>query len=73
VRDVQGVKIDFFHTFDDGKRRDPVDGKMVPLISYENWCEGFTPQQLAVAKPVLDLNRRKPIHPSPTLPGVGKP
>jgi predicted nucleic acid-binding protein len=72
VRDAQGVKIDFFHTFDDGKKRDPVDGKMVPLISYEEWCQGFTPPQMAIAKPVMDLNRRKPIHPAPTLPGVNR-
>ncbi len=69
---VHGVKIDFFHTYDDGKKRDPVNGRMVPLISYEEWCEGFTPQQLAVAKPVIDLNRRKPIHPTPTLPVIGR-
>lgn len=72
VRDNGGVKIEFFHTFDDGKKRDPVDGKMTPLISYEDWCSGFTPEQMAVAKPVLDLNRRKPIHPSPPLPGVDR-
>ena len=70
VRDGRNINIDFFHTFDDGKKRDPVDGKMVPLISYEDWCQGFTPAQMAVAKPILDLNRRRPIHPSPTLPGV---
>jgi predicted nucleic acid-binding protein len=68
---ARDVRIDLFHTFDDGKKRDPVDGKMVPLISYEDWCGAFTPQQLAIAKPVLDLNRRKPIHPSPPLPGMG--
>jgi hypothetical protein len=74
VRDILGVKIDLFHTFDDGKKRDPVDGKMVPLLSYEQWCEGFSPPQMAVAKPVIELNRRLPIHPSPTLPGVaGRP
>jgi hypothetical protein len=72
VRDVQGVPIDFFHTYDDGKKRDPVNGKMVPLISYEDWCEDFSPEQIAVADPVLRLNRRKPIHPAPSLPGVAR-
>lgn len=65
--DVNGVKIDFFHTFDDGKKRDPVNGKMVPLISYEQWCEGFTREQMAIAGRVTSLNRRLPIHPSPSL------
>jgi predicted nucleic acid-binding protein len=67
VRDIFRTKIDAFHTFDDGKKRDPVDGKMVPLISYQDWCDGFTPEQKATAAPVISLNRRKPDHPSPTL------
>ena len=71
VRDVQRVPIDFFHTFDNGKKRDPVDGKMVPLISYEEWCEGFSSEQMSVASPVLSLNRRRPIYPAPALPGMG--
>lgn len=73
VSDAQGVKIDFFHTFDDGKKRDPVHGRMVPLISYEQWCQGFTTDQMTVAKPIIDLNRRQPIHPAPMLPGVHGP
>lgn len=73
VAEGHNVKINFFHTFDDGKKRDPVDGKMVPLISFEDWCEGFTPEQMATAQPVINLNRRKPIHPAPILPGVGEP
>jgi predicted nucleic acid-binding protein len=67
VRDVLGIKIDAFHTFDDGKKRNPVDGKMVPLISYQDWCDGFTPDQKALAAHVINLNRREPDHPSPTL------
>jgi predicted nucleic acid-binding protein len=71
IRDVLGVKINFFHTFDDGKKRGP-EGKMVPLISYEDWCGNMSSSQMAVAKPVIDLNRRRPIHPTPALPGVGR-
>lgn len=70
VMDAMRVKIDFFHTFDDGKKRGP-EGKMVPLISYEDWCEGFTPEQMTRTKPVLDLNRRRPVHPAPNLFGGG--
>jgi predicted nucleic acid-binding protein len=66
VRDVLGVTVDFLHTFDDGKRRGP-EGKMVPLISYEDWCSDFTKEQMAVAQQVIELNRRRPIHPSPTM------
>jgi predicted nucleic acid-binding protein len=67
VRDAFRVKIDAFHTFDDGKKRDPVEGKMVPLISYQDWCDGFSERQKALAAPVINLNRRKPDHPAPTL------
>jgi predicted nucleic acid-binding protein len=66
TQDVLGVKIDFFHTFDDGKKRGP-EGKMVPLISYEDWCEGFNSAQMNVVDRVIKLNRRKPIHPHPDM------
>jgi hypothetical protein len=66
AQDVLGVKIDFFHTFDDGKKRGP-DGKGIPLISYEDWCEGFNNDQMRVADRVIKLNRRKPIHPRPDM------
>lgn len=64
---VHGIRIDAFHTFDDGRKRDPVHGRMVPLISYQDWCEGFAPNEMAVAQPVINLNRKPPIHPSPEL------
>jgi hypothetical protein len=70
LRDIYGIRIDFFHTFDDGKKRDPVSGKMIPLISYEQWCEGFSPEQMAIAGKIISLNRRRPIHPSPSLPNT---
>ena len=66
IRDSWGLNIDAFHTFDDGKKRGP-DGKMVPLLSYHEWCEGFTPKQLKIAEPVLQLSRCKPEHPKPYL------
>jgi predicted nucleic acid-binding protein len=64
---VFGVNIDHFHTYDDGKSRGP-EGRSVPLLSYQDWCEGFTPDQATAVKPVLDLDRCRPIHPSPRLP-----
>ena len=56
VSDVWGIRIDAFHTFDDGKRRGP-EGKMVPLISYHDWCQSLTAEQLEVATPVMQLTR----------------
>ena len=66
IMDGWSVNIDAFHTFDDGKSRGP-EGRMVPLLSYQEWCEGFTSAHLTVADPVIQLNRRKPIHPAPRL------
>ena len=66
IRDTWGLSIDAFHTFDDGKKRGP-EGRMVPLLSYDKWCEGFTPEQLKVATSVTQLNRCKPEHPTPYL------
>ena len=66
LRDSWGLVIDAFHTFDDGKKRGP-EGKMVPLISYHDWCEGFTDEQLTIVEPVIQLNRCKPEHPAPYL------
>jgi hypothetical protein len=67
LKDAMGIAVDRFHTFDDGKRRSPSEGKMVPLLSYQDWCNGFTVDQMKVAQPVINLNRQKPIHPSPGL------
>ena len=66
------VNIDHFHTYDDGKRRGP-EGRSIPLLSYQEWCEGFSPDQMRIAKPVVDLDRCRPIHPSPKLPLNAKP
>jgi predicted nucleic acid-binding protein len=67
--DAVGVRVNAFHTFDNGRRRGP-DGRSVPLLSYHEWCEGFTPEQMRVAAPVIGLDRRRPLHPSPKLPGT---
>jgi len=72
LRDVYRVDVSEFHTFDNGKKRGP-EGKMVPLISYEDWCTSFTPDQMQTAGLVTRLNRRTPIHPQPKLSLSGPP
>lgn len=62
--DDLGVSIDNFHTFDKGKRRG-VDGKGIPLLTYEEWCEGC--DELEVAQRVIRLPRSVPVHPEPKL------
>ena len=66
IKDAWGLSIHAFHTFDDGKKRGP-EGKMVPLVSFHEWCEGFTPDQLEIADTVIQLSRCKPEHPAPYL------
>lgn len=58
-RDIIGVPISEFHTF--GK------GKTVPLLSYQEWCEGFDATQRQTSKPIIELKRRPPIHPHPMM------
>lgn len=65
LEEAFGVKLDAFHTFDKGGRRDPVDGKGVPLLGYEDWCERCSDDPLA--KRVIDLPRMPPHHPERTL------
>jgi len=65
LQDAHGIKIDLFHTFDDGKRE-----KTVPLLSFHEWCDGLGTEDMALAQRVCDLKRERPIHPnaSPALP-----
>jgi hypothetical protein len=62
-----GVVVDAFHTFDAGKKRGLDGGRGMPLLGYEEWCEGFDVAQMAVAQKVIDLKRCNPQHPSPSL------
>ena len=66
IVEAWNLKIDAFHTFDDGKKSG-LEGRMVPLLSYQEWCNGFTDEQLHVVEPVIQLNRCKPEHPVPYL------
>jgi predicted nucleic acid-binding protein len=61
-----GVKLDAFHTFDDGGKK-----REVPLLSYHEWCEGLRGAKAALAKQVIDLRRERPIHPTPLFKGIG--
>ena len=67
--EAMGIPITAFHTFDDGRRRGP-EGRSVPLLSFHEWCDGFSTEQMGVVKPVIELVRVRPIHPSPRLPGT---
>jgi predicted nucleic acid-binding protein len=66
LKEAMGVAVDHFHTFDDGKKKG-LEGRMVPLLSYQDWCENFTSDQMTIAQPVISLSRQPPIHPSPRL------
>lgn len=64
LEDDLGVKMDCFHTYDKGRRRGP-DGKGIPLLSYEEWCEGIAENDFAAR--VIKLPRCEPIHSEPKL------
>jgi predicted nucleic acid-binding protein len=64
-----GVNIDKLHTYDGGKKRGP-EGPCIPLLGYETWCELLEPEQKALAQKVINLNRCKPLHPTPEFGGV---
>jgi len=67
IRDDYKVTLDHFHTFDRGGSKSAEGDKTIPILGFEEWCEGFQPEQQALAKLVIDLPRKKPIHPSPSL------
>ena len=66
IQGVSDLHIDAFHTFDDGQSRG-LEGKMVPLLSYQDWCYGFTEEQSRLVEPVISVNRCTPDHPEPGL------
>lgn len=70
LRDDWGVPIHKFHTFDKGGKKDLEGNNTIPMLGYETWCEGFDAVQMALAQKVIDLDRCKPTHPSPSLPGM---
>ena len=62
--DGYGVALEEFHTFDQGKSRGP-DGKGVPLLGYETWCEQCAGDPLV--KRIIDMKRCVPQHPAKKL------
>lgn len=62
--DVYGVPLEAFHTFDAGGKRDP-EGKGVPLLGYQDWCEQCEDDPLA--RRIIDMVRTKPLHPNRRL------
>ena len=64
-RDVVGVPISEFHTFDNGKKRGLDGDRAVPILSYQDWCGGMDTTQKQLASQIINLKRRAPVHPSP--------
>ena len=63
--DVYEVPLTAFHTFDDGNSKG-LEGKAVPLLSFETWCEECIGDP--VAQRVIGSARKRPDHPFPKLP-----
>lgn len=63
VAEVKGLE---FHTFDDGKNRHSIDGKCVPLLSFQNWCKGL--DQTELVQSVKAIKRKIPEHDQCPLP-----
>jgi hypothetical protein len=67
LKDAFDVNVDAFHTFDDAKKR------TIPLLSYQEWCDGLTSEHDRLAKRVCAIKRERPVHPTPQLPGFKQP
>lgn len=65
LKNTYGIEIDAFHTFDNGNGARGPEGKGVPLLTFEEWCEGLENNDLA--QEVIGMNRCMPIHPSPKM------
>jgi len=72
LQDAEGLTLTAFHTFDKGRKPDEMGKAPVPLLGFETWCDGFSPEQTAVVEPVIALNRTAPIHPDPGFDFNGK-
>lgn len=67
LQEALNVKLDCFHTFDRGKQKSSDGKKAIPIIGYEQWCEGFDVDQRALSEKVTGMNRCEPTHPEPTM------
>ena len=64
LQETYGVKLESFHTFDNGGQRG-IGGKSTPLLDFHDWCEGIS--QDALVQKVIALPRSKPLHPEPRM------
>lgn len=62
LKDTFSVDIDALHTFDNGRGKGNPEGKGVPMLSFEEWCEDILTEPL-IAR-LIALDRIKPLHPS---------
>ncbi len=65
LEDTYNVKIDAFHTYDNGRGKGNPEGKGVPLLSYHEWCTDISENHLVDR--VIKMNRCMPIHTQPGL------
>ncbi|MGO6999492.1 type II toxin-antitoxin system VapC family toxin [Rhizobium leguminosarum] len=65
IEGTYGIKLDAFHTFDNGRGKGSPEGKGVPILGYHEWLEEVVQDDLV--KRVVSLNRTKPIHPEPAM------
>lgn len=60
-----GVKLDAFHTFDNGKSKTPEGAKSVPMIDLDRWIHDCSDDRNVQA--AVRLKRSAPVHPAPQL------
>lgn len=65
LEDTYGVKIDAFHTYDNGRGKGNPEGRGVPLLDYHLWLDGVADHELAAR--VVKMNRCRPAHGNPDL------
>ena len=63
LEEAFGVKLDALHTYDKGGKK-PRD---VPLLSYQDCCQGLTGAKALLAQRIINMERTKPIHPEPGM------
>lgn len=67
IQEALNVKLDCLHTFDRGRQRGSDGKKAIPIIGYEEWCDGFSGDQAALSGKVTSIKRCDPKHPQPSM------
>ena len=65
LEDTYDIKLDAFHTYDNGYGKGHPEGKGLPVLSYHEWLEDV--KVGGDIERVVNLNRCKPIHSTPEL------